>query len=156
MFLGSNKKIQTMYEQSSVPHIYAIGDILDGKQELTPVAIHAGRLLAARMAGKSDEQVCFSGSFSTKTWGMKSCFQCDYQNVPTTVFTPLEYGCCGLSEEDAIKLLGEANVEVRFYDKHFSLSCQKLMYFFLDSGLPWSFRTARADRAKKRSRAQLR
>jgi pyruvate/2-oxoglutarate dehydrogenase complex dihydrolipoamide dehydrogenase (E3) component len=26
----------------------------------------------------------------------------DYLNVPTTVFTPIEYGCCGLSEVDAI------------------------------------------------------
>jgi len=25
----------------------------------------------------------------------------DYVNVPTTVFTPIEYGSCGLSEEDA-------------------------------------------------------
>ena len=25
----------------------------------------------------------------------------DYTNVPTTVFTPLEYGTVGLSEEDA-------------------------------------------------------
>ena len=25
----------------------------------------------------------------------------DYNLVPTTVFTPLEYGCCGMSEEDA-------------------------------------------------------
>lgn len=33
-------------EQTNIPHIYAIGDILDGKLELTPVAIQAGRLLA--------------------------------------------------------------------------------------------------------------
>ena len=33
-------------------------------------------------------------------------------NVPTTVFTPLEYGCIGLSEEDAISRFGENNVEV--------------------------------------------
>ena len=33
-------------EQTNVPHIYAIGDILDGKLELTPVAIQAGKLLA--------------------------------------------------------------------------------------------------------------
>jgi len=26
----------------------------------------------------------------------------DYVNVPTTVFTPIEYGCCGFSEVDAI------------------------------------------------------
>ena len=31
----------------------------------------------------------------------------DYSNVCTTVFTPLEYGCCGLSEEEAILNLGE-------------------------------------------------
>lgn len=32
--------------------------------------------------------------------------------VPTTVFTPLEYGCVGLSEEDAIAKHGEENLEV--------------------------------------------
>ena len=37
----------------------------------------------------------------------------DYAKVPTTVFTPLEYGCCGLSEEDAIKEEGgEEKLEV--------------------------------------------
>uniref|UniRef100_A0A6I8RXR0 thioredoxin-disulfide reductase (NADPH) n=1 Tax=Xenopus tropicalis TaxID=8364 RepID=A0A6I8RXR0_XENTR len=36
-------------EQTSVPYVYAIGDILDGKLELTPVAIQAGRLLARRL-----------------------------------------------------------------------------------------------------------
>ena len=38
--------------------------------------------------------------------------QCDYESVPTTVFTPLEYGCIGLSEEDAIAKYGEDNIEV--------------------------------------------
>ncbi len=38
--------------------------------------------------------------------------QCDYVNVPTTVFTPLEYGSCGLAEEDAIAKYGESNLEV--------------------------------------------
>lgn len=33
-------------------------------------------------------------------------------NVATTVFTPLEYGCIGLSEEDAIATFGEENLEV--------------------------------------------
>jgi len=36
----------------------------------------------------------------------------NYDNVPTTVFTPLEYGCCGLSEEEAERRLGEDKVEV--------------------------------------------
>ena len=38
--------------------------------------------------------------------------QCDYINVPTTVFTPLEYGAIGLPEEDAITIFGESNIEV--------------------------------------------
>ena len=33
-------------------------------------------------------------------------------NVPTTVFTPLEYGACGLSEESAMEQLGADAVEV--------------------------------------------
>ncbi|KAM6325413.1 thioredoxin reductase 3 [Podargus strigoides] len=80
-------------EQTNVPYVYAIGDILDGKLELTPVAIQAGKLLARRLYGGS----------STK---------CDYINVPTTVFTPLEYGSCGLAEERAIEEYGKQNLEV--------------------------------------------
>lgn len=37
----------------------------------------------------------------------------DYQAVPTTVFTPLEYGCVGYSEEDAVAKYGADNIEVR-------------------------------------------
>jgi len=69
-------------EQSNVPHIYAIGDVLHDKLELTPVAIKAGMLLSYRL-------------FAGRTALM------DYINVPTTVFTPLEYGACGYSEVDA-------------------------------------------------------
>ncbi|RWS08215.1 Thioredoxin reductase 1: cytoplasmic-like protein [Dinothrombium tinctorium] len=86
-------KIPSVNEQTNVPHIYAIGDILEGKPELTPVAIEAGMLLARRL-------------FSNST------IQCDYLNVPTTVFTPLEYGACGYAEEDAIKKFGADNIEV--------------------------------------------
>uniref|UniRef100_A0A674MDH2 thioredoxin-disulfide reductase (NADPH) n=2 Tax=Takifugu rubripes TaxID=31033 RepID=A0A674MDH2_TAKRU len=80
-------------EQTNVPHIYAIGDILQDKWELTPVAIQAGKLLARRLYGGSKAK-------------------CDYVNVPTTVFTPMEYGACGLSEERAVGLYGQENIEV--------------------------------------------
>ncbi|KAH0517500.1 Thioredoxin reductase 3 [Microtus ochrogaster] len=80
-------------EQTNVPHVYAIGDILEVKPELTPVAIQAGKLLARRLFGASLEK-------------------CDYVNIPTTVFTPLEYGCCGLSEEKAIEVYKKENLEV--------------------------------------------
>ncbi|XP_033113803.1 thioredoxin reductase 1, cytoplasmic-like [Anneissia japonica] len=93
MLNQKNGQVIANGEQTNIPNIYAIGDILEGKPELTPVAIEAGILLARRMFAGSD-------------------VQCDYVNVPTTVFTPLEYGCCGLAEEDAIKQYGEDNIEV--------------------------------------------
>ncbi|XP_018341059.1 PREDICTED: thioredoxin reductase 1, mitochondrial isoform X3 [Trachymyrmex septentrionalis] len=86
-------KIDAVNEQTNVPNIYAVGDVLHKKPELTPVAIHAGKLLARRLYGNSTEQM-------------------DYINVATTVFTPLEYGCIGLSEEAAIALHGEQEIEI--------------------------------------------
>jgi len=80
-------------ERTNVPHIYAIGDCIQDRPELTPVAIKSGILLAQRL---------FAGS--TK--------KMDYDLVPTTVFTPYEYGTIGLSEEEAYKRLGKENVEV--------------------------------------------
>jgi len=97
----SNGKIPTVDERTNVPHIYAIGDVIDGGAltppsnltELTPVAIQAGKLLASRLFGGSTETM-------------------SYQNVPTTVYTPLEYGCVGLTEEEAEKTFGADNIEV--------------------------------------------
>ena len=86
-YFRNQKVLHDENEKTSADHIYAIGDILDDKPELTPVAIQAGTLLARRLCGVSD----------VKT---------DYVNIATTVFTPLEYGCCGLSEEEAIKKFG--------------------------------------------------
>ena len=91
--VAKNGKIPVVNEQTNIPNIYAVGDILEGKPELTPVAIEAGLRLVRRL-------------YANKTQ------QCDYTNVATTVFTPLEYGCVGLTEEDAIKKYGEENVEV--------------------------------------------
>ena len=36
-------------ESTSCPYVYAIGDVIEGRPELTPVAIQAGRLLARRL-----------------------------------------------------------------------------------------------------------
>nr|ALJ76682.1 thioredoxin reductase 1 [Epicauta chinensis] len=90
---GEGEKIDADNEQTNVPHIYAVGDVLYRKPELTPVAIHAGRLLARRLFGNSTVQM-------------------DYENVATTIFSPLEYGCVGLSEEAAIERFGADNVEI--------------------------------------------
>ncbi len=88
----SNGKIKASdLEETNVPNIFAIGDVLFGKLELTPVAIKAGKLLAYRLFGGKTEKM-------------------DYINVPTTVFTPLEYGACGLSTEDARNIYGAENI----------------------------------------------
>ncbi|XP_042176620.1 thioredoxin reductase 2, mitochondrial isoform X2 [Oncorhynchus tshawytscha] len=70
----SGKILVAADESTSVPNIYAFGDIGEGRPELTPTAIKAGKLLARRLAGRTNELM-------------------NYDNVATTVFTPLEYGC---------------------------------------------------------------
>lgn len=92
------KKIVTENERSNVPHIYAVGDVVHGKPELTPVAIDAGKYLARRIMKKSNQLM-------------------DYDNVATTVFSPLEYGCVGLSEEKAIVRYGADDLEVKVFHK---------------------------------------
>uniref|UniRef100_A0A7S2HE74 thioredoxin-disulfide reductase (NADPH) n=1 Tax=Helicotheca tamesis TaxID=374047 RepID=A0A7S2HE74_9STRA len=94
-----NLKISTKLEQTSCPNIYAIGDVMEGIPELTPVAIQSGIQLARRLFGGSKEPM-------------------DYKNVCTTVFTPIEYGTVGYSEDEAIEKFGEKNVEI--YHKFFT------------------------------------
>ena len=53
----SNGKIVCTHEQTSVPNIFAVGDVVEGAPELTPVAIHAGKLLARRLFGGSEEMM---------------------------------------------------------------------------------------------------
>ena len=90
---AKTKKLECVDEQlPGAPHVYAIGDVVEGRPELTPVAIEAGLRLARRLFGGKTEPM-------------------DYENVATTIFTPLEYGTIGLSEDDAKAQLGECNVE---------------------------------------------
>jgi pyruvate/2-oxoglutarate dehydrogenase complex dihydrolipoamide dehydrogenase (E3) component len=83
---------------------------LQGIPELTPVAIQAGVALSRRLFGDTREQM-------------------DYVNICTTVFTPIEYACVGLSEEDAIQQLGEDNIDVyhrEFQPLEWSLSIGRM------------------------------
>ena len=73
--------------------IYAIGDVCKGSPELTPVAIREGIYLADRIYNNGTKTV-------------------NYDLIATTIFTPLEYACIGLSEEKAIEKFGNENVEV--------------------------------------------
>lgn len=87
----NGKIIATDDDRTSLDNVYAIGDVCQGRLELTPTAIMAGRLLAARLFNKGTRLM-------------------SYKYVPTTVFTPVEYGCCGYSEEDARKTFGAENI----------------------------------------------
>eukprot|EP00978_Attheya_sp_CCMP212_P027609 scaffold92903_cov58-Attheya_sp.AAC.3 len=93
-----NGKIPTKFEQTSCPNIYAIGDVMEGCPELTPVAIQAGVFLSRRLFGGSTKPM-------------------DYINICTTVFTPIEYSTVGYSEDESMEKFGKDNIEV--YHKQF-------------------------------------
>ena len=69
------------YSQTSVSHIYAIGDVTD-RVNLTPVAIREGHAFADTVFGGKAVKV-------------------DHSNVPTAVFSEPEIGTIGLTEMQA-------------------------------------------------------
>ena len=80
-------------DMTNVAGIYALGDCREGGWELTPVAIEAGRKLVDRLFTSNGTRM-------------------DYDHIPTTVFTPLEYGSVGMTEEAAAEKYGEDNLEI--------------------------------------------
>jgi len=79
------------FQNTKVPGIYAIGDIT-GRAELTPVAIAAGRKLAARLfLDQPDSRL-------------------DYDCIPTVIFSHPPIGTVGLTEEEARKRFAEVKV----------------------------------------------
>ena len=54
-----NGKVICMDERTTADNIYAIGDVVDGAPELTPVAIQAGKLLARRLFSCSEEKMVY-------------------------------------------------------------------------------------------------
>ncbi len=69
------------YSQSSVPHIYAVGDVTH-RVNLTPVAIREGHAFADTVFGRRPTPV-------------------DHANIPTAVFSQPEVGTVGLTEAQA-------------------------------------------------------
>ena len=67
--------------QTSVPHIYAIGDVTNRKN-LTPVATAEGMIIARRLFNDQDSQI-------------------SYDNIPTAIFSQPPIGTVGLSEHEA-------------------------------------------------------
>jgi glutathione reductase (NADPH) len=86
------------YQNTNTPGIYAIGDIT-GQAELTPVAIAAGRRLAARLFLKQAES------------------KLDYDNIPTVVFSHPPIATVGLTEDQARAQYGQA---VKIYQTRFT------------------------------------
>ncbi|MCW5774069.1 MAG: glutathione-disulfide reductase [Rhodospirillaceae bacterium] len=76
--------------RTSVPHIYAIGDVTD-RLNLTPVAIAEGHALADALFNPSGRKV-------------------GYDNVPTTVFSHPNLGTVGLTESQARQRYGEVEI----------------------------------------------
>jgi glutathione reductase (NADPH) len=69
------------FSRSSVPHIYAIGDVTH-RHNLTPVAIREGHAFADTVFGKRQVEV-------------------DHTEIPTAVFSQPEVGTVGLTEMQA-------------------------------------------------------
>lgn len=93
--VAHNGKVKANEEATNVPGVFAIGDAVFGVPELTPVAIQQGKFLAQRLFGKEPQR-----------------YRVQWNFIPTAVFTPLEYGAVGLSEEDAVKQHGADNIDV--------------------------------------------
>ncbi|GLB35471.1 putative class-I pyridine nucleotide-disulfide oxidoreductase family protein [Lyophyllum shimeji] len=87
------------YQNTSVPGVYAIGDV-SGRALLTPVAIAAGRRLANRLFGP----------------GKCRNDRLDYDNIPTVVFSHPPIGTVGLTEPEAREKYGDS---VKIYKSSF-------------------------------------
>lgn len=81
---SENGQIITSEYQTNIEHIYALGDV-SNQNNLTPVAIQEGHVLADRL---------FGGHIDRKV---------NYNNIATAVFSSPPLSTVGLTEEDAIK-----------------------------------------------------
>ena len=87
---GKGAIIVNQQYQSSVPSIYAIGDVTD-RINLTPVALAEGMALAKTLYANQPTQV-------------------DYANIPTCVFSQPNLGTVGLTEDQAREKYDEIDI----------------------------------------------
>ena len=76
--------------QSSVPSIYAVGDVID-RVLLTPVALAEGMIVAESLFGSGERSL-------------------DYAGIPTAIFSNPNVGTVGLSEAKARERAGDIDV----------------------------------------------
>ncbi|MCP3969244.1 MAG: glutathione-disulfide reductase [Rhodobacteraceae bacterium] len=88
--LGRGGKVEVdAYSQTSVPSIYAVGDVTD-RVNLTPVAILEGAAFVETVFNANPTKV-------------------GHTDIPSAIFTQPEYGAVGLGEEEAA---GQEEIEV--------------------------------------------
>ncbi|KAB7738527.1 glutathione-disulfide reductase [Parvibaculum sedimenti] len=78
------------YSQTSVPNIYAVGDVTD-RAALTPIAIREGQAFAETVFNANPIAV-------------------DHSVIPTAVFSQPELGTVGLTEHEAREKFGEVDI----------------------------------------------
>jgi glutathione reductase (NADPH) len=88
--LGKGAIAVDEFSRTSVPHIYAIGDVTD-RVNLTPVAIREGHAFADSVFGNKPTPV-------------------DHTEVPTAVFSEPEVGVIGLTEAQACQRLARVDI----------------------------------------------
>jgi glutathione reductase (NADPH) len=99
------------YSKTSVPNIYAIGDVTD-RVNLTPVAIREGHAFADTVFGGKDVKV-------------------DHTEVPTAVFSEPEVGVIGLTEMAAREKLARVDIyKTTFKPMKATLSGRNTRSFF--------------------------
>ena len=98
------------YQETSVPGIYAVGDVT-GREQLTPVAIAAGRRLSDRLFGGMTDR------------------HLKYENIPTVMFSHPPIGTVGLTEPQAVLQYGLDQVKVyqaRFTPMYYAFTRRKV------------------------------
>jgi glutathione reductase (NADPH) len=99
------------FSRSSVPHIYAVGDVTN-RVNLTPVAIREGHAFADTVFGGKPTAV-------------------DHSNVPTAVFSEPEVGAIGLTEAQARAQLDKVDIyKTSFRPLKMSLAGRDTRAFF--------------------------
>lgn len=107
---SSGRIVVDEFQNTTTEGVYAVGDVCSKRVDLTPVAIAAGRKLAARL---------FLGQEDAKM---------DYADVATVIFSHPPIGSVGVTEEQAKMVYGEDSVKTylsRFTNMFYAMGTHK-------------------------------
>ena len=109
---GGGRIVVDAWQATTAPGVYAVGDVSAGPHDqLTPVAIAAGRLLADRLfrpvpSGHDAVQA------PAPSGGGDARLRLEYEAIPTVVFSHPPIGAVGLTQADAEAVHGADRVRV--------------------------------------------